>query len=234
MHGIYDDNPSLAKRLAFSIAPKLAEKLAYHTSDWPYLPYMLKHRCIFIHIPKCAGTSIVSSLTGREYVDRNHATWLQYHRRSRTLYQRFFKFTFVRDPVDRVLSAYGYLHAGGNFQANDAYFRALILERYPTVDAFVLGYMDHQSIWRNKMLWPQWFFLYDYRLESMVDFIGRYETIDQDVATVFARLGVKRPLSKENVTAQRAEKGDLSEAAIRKIEHLYGYDFELLGYRSRL
>ncbi len=40
--------------------------------QYPYKEYMHRHRCIFVHIPKTAGTSIVTCLGGNA-VNRTHA-----------------------------------------------------------------------------------------------------------------------------------------------------------------
>ena len=70
-----------------------------------------KLRCIFFHIPKTAGLSLSAALFGNRglgHIDVRTARILFGERR----FSSFFKFCFVRNPWDRLVSAYHYLHAG--------------------------------------------------------------------------------------------------------------------------
>ena len=63
----------------------------------------IKYECYFLHIPKTAGTSIASAFgfgkVHRSYEDlRKHAQWGKWH-----------SFAVVRNPWERLLSAYSYL-----------------------------------------------------------------------------------------------------------------------------
>ena len=70
-----------------------------------------REKAIFVHIPKAAGTSIALSIFGE----------LPYHYKAidyivffgRKTFNQYFKFAFVRNPWDRVYSAYTYLRKGG-------------------------------------------------------------------------------------------------------------------------
>lgn len=88
-----------------------------------------ERECIFVHIPKCAGTSIESviwpgprdeSQLWMGFVDSFHNDYqtggLQHlkahqvrHHVGAETFGRFFKFAFVRHPYDRALSQYGYM-----------------------------------------------------------------------------------------------------------------------------
>ena len=65
-----------------------------------------KYKCIFIHIPKCAGTSVETAFEGSGGVEKLL--------RCRTLfetaekYPNYFRFTVVRDPLTRAASAWGH------------------------------------------------------------------------------------------------------------------------------
>ena len=69
-----------------------------------------RHRCIFVHIPKTAGTSVEAALGWFTEYTRG----AQDHRSIRKLREAitpdefctYFKFTFVRNPWDRVVSWY--------------------------------------------------------------------------------------------------------------------------------
>lgn len=69
-------------------------------------------KSIFVHIPKCAGVSINKSLYGN--LAGGHTTFDEYIIIFEPkCIENYFKFTFVRNPWDRVVSAYFFLQKGG-------------------------------------------------------------------------------------------------------------------------
>src|SRR6185312_6788568 len=75
-------------------------------------------RSIFVHIPKTGGVSLTNSLYGNRA--GRHATLGTYQVvfPARAFYS-YFKFAFVRNPWDRLYSAYRYLQAGAMGEAHD-------------------------------------------------------------------------------------------------------------------
>ncbi len=78
---------------------------------------MYARGCIFIHIPKCAGVSVCQSLFGN--LGPGHLTLRQHQEvlDSRT-FDSMFKFSFVRNPWDRLVSAFYFLKQGGYNEAD--------------------------------------------------------------------------------------------------------------------
>ena len=77
-----------------------------------------KYKCIHIHIPKTAGTSITKALHGKDFVlfDTNKKIWRQHATALETRehygkekWDSYFKFSIVRNPFDRLVSAYNWL-----------------------------------------------------------------------------------------------------------------------------
>jgi len=76
-----------------------------------------KHKVIFIHIPKCAGTSIDSAFNGgKPYYDWNpelgvwmqHASILQLKKQG-LWHDEYFKFTVIRHPLERLVSSHNWM-----------------------------------------------------------------------------------------------------------------------------
>jgi hypothetical protein len=70
----------------------------------------------------------------------------------------------------------------------------------------------------------------------VMDFIGRYETLDADFATVCQRLGMSARLEHLNPTA--ATNLSLAsyyydDAVVQRAQDVYHRDFELLGYLKK-
>ena len=73
-----------------------------------------KHKCIFIHISRTGGSTIERLLQGEDQWNRDPYSKHITTARAKKLYSEwwddYFKFTFVRNPYDRVLSQ---LHTAG-------------------------------------------------------------------------------------------------------------------------
>src|SRR5690606_33346091 len=111
-------------------------KHRYREMQFPYKTYMNKHKCIFIHIPKTAGSSIITALNG-SVSKRQHLPWYIFQKSNPKKYEKYYKFAFVRHPVDRAVSAYNYLSKGGN-EKNDIIIKQK-LDKYKDFNDFVIN-----------------------------------------------------------------------------------------------
>lgn len=196
--------------------------------------------CIFIHIPKAAGLSISTALFGR--VGPGHLSMHDYEQAyTQCELSRFYKFTFVRNPWDRLASAFYFLKAGG-ITAQDARFASRNLAAFDSFESFVLEWLTEENVSRYWHFIPQTNYFCDGNGRSLVDFIGHYETLDADFTQVCDRLGVYRSLPHVNRTQQRGEDyRSLFTPAMRSVVAgvyardicLLGYDFESRGIRER-
>ena len=71
------------------------------------------YRCIFIHVPKTGGMSVRKTLFTKSDL-YPHLTIRDYQSLlSEQEVGSYYKFAFVRNPWDRLVSAYSFLRAGG-------------------------------------------------------------------------------------------------------------------------
>lgn len=188
------------------------------------------HGCIFIHIPKSAGLSISQALFGR--VGPGHLTIRDYRQAyGSDKLAGFFKFAFVRNPWDRLASAYRFLKAGG-ITIQDARFARRHLAPFDSFESFVLDWVTPDNVMRYWHFMPQTHFISDERLHPVVDFLGYFENLDADFATVCRRLGVSRKLALLNSTMRKGVSyRSLYTPAMQDIvEHVYKNDIATLGY----
>ncbi len=200
-------------------------------ADWRgrgvYSHYADAYQCIFIHVPKAAGSSIALTLFGQK---SRHIPWFEYYRANPGKFRRYFKFSFVRNPWDRLVSTYFFLQRGG-MNPQDAAWAAANLPAYPTFERFVLEWLDEDSIHTWVHFRPQHYFICNEAGAVQMDFVGHMENIETDFAYVAARLGCTRKLEKVNVGERQHYSCYYSDELREKVAHVYARDIELFGYR---
>lgn len=187
-----------------------------------------KHRCIFVHIPKAAGVSVSKKLFG--CLGGGHPPLADYaHVFSPVEFKDYFKFTFVRNPWDRLLSAYVFLAKGG-FNGKDAEWAKRNLAPYANFQDFVRGWVNEKNIWTKQHFYPQSYFVtLDGQLA--VDFVGRFENIDEDFATIAQRLGVDARLEHLNSSGKKDYHDYYDEECADIVARVYREDIALFDYR---
>lgn len=190
-----------------------------------------KNKCIFIHIPKTAGTSIGEALfgTGRT----GHFEWIYYKEIDSESFSNFFKFAFVRNPLDRVVSAYFYLCGGGK-NASDAKWARRNLGRFKSFDHFVQEGLPHRSVQQWGHFKRQSDFICDGNT-IVVDAVGHVETIDSDFSKICTKIGINAELKVKNRSIRKTyenyfKNSDTLEAAIE----IYRKDIEIFGYEKSI
>jgi hypothetical protein len=183
--------------------------------------------CMFVHIPKCAGTSVRQSLFGRDGGHRPLETFRTMV--PQNVFDRCFKFTFVRNPWDRLVSAFFFLKKS-DLERNQRFNRRH-LAAYEDFDSFVRRWLTRKSIWSFTHFLPQCHFIcIDQRLG--VDFVGFYENLAEDFAIVAKRIGRPTVLREENRLGGRARdyREYYNDETRKIVAEVYAEDIALLGY----
>jgi len=222
-----------------------------------------EYNCLFVHIPKAAGQSVEEFFmhrlgldwnAGREAVllgdntDRARGTEKLAHLSAREYvegrwlspedFAALFRFTFVRNPWDRIVSEYRYRN-----YFHHRSFRHFVLHGLPRPD------------WGDQYrhIMSQFDMLHDSSGRLLVDFVGRFETLQADFDRVCDRLGLKdsrlphrNPSDKKSRNAKRwlrnlaffngeSGKRHYTEFYDREtraaVERRYERDIETFGYR---
>ncbi|MEB0077748.1 sulfotransferase family 2 domain-containing protein [Pseudomonas sp. CCI3.2] len=184
-------------------------------------------KCVFIHVPKCAGSSVAMSLFGD--TPTGHLPLYWYEKEFAERYAHYFKFGFVRDPLQRAWSAYSYLLT--NTQRRDKAANELV-NKYPSFDAFIDNWLHPENITKQIHFVPQHCFLENSMGSIDVDFIGRQESLIPDFLTLCEHLNVKAELQHINRTSRDGDENrDFCSAATRrKVREVYARDYELFAY----
>ncbi len=206
---------------------------------YSYQPFD-ERRCIFVHVPKCAGISVCRALFGN--LAGGHADVRRYRVIfGATRFSRYFKFTFVRNPWDRVVSAYTFLKQGGMNERDRAWAKSHLVD-YPDFDSFVTGWLSPESARSQLHFRPQLDFLCERSPELLVDFVGYFETLESDFDKIRERLGCGDELPKTNQSNRREDYREYYSARTKEIVarvyrddiHALGYDFDGIAMRSAL
>jgi hypothetical protein len=193
-----------------------------------YRGFSDQHQAIFIHIPKTAGVSLKQALGVPEEI--GHADYLAFRAASPAKCRSYFKFTFVRNPWDRLLSAYSFLQAGG-IPRFDRFWRVQLMSGVTSFEEFVMDRLENAVAFQALHFRPQYSFLCDGAGRMKMDFVGRFETIEEDCEQLAARLGIALPLQRLNRSRHTAYQSAYTPAMRDLVARIYARDIELFGYR---
>lgn len=197
-------------------------------------------RFLFIHVPRTGGTSVAAALQSLALA-RPPAGWASLlrclrlpcaYRRVRFgrhcslrsaqallpagLFASCFKFAFVRDPWDRIASAYAALLRDPNHRRHRRAAR--------------LGFGAYVEREAPRVLKNQVDLLVDSTGRLGVDFVGRFETLAQDFAAVCERLGARAELPHLNGGDRRDYRSFYDGASRDAVRRHWSRDIDAFGY----
>ena len=190
-------------------------------------------KSIFVHIPKAAGISVSEALYGN--FAGGHSDLSLYRRVfSYREYSSYFKFTFVRNPWDRVYSAYTFLKAGG-WNEEDRIWADRHLGSVSDFESFVMDCLASPVVQSHIHFKPQYQFIEaNGYLDSGVEFLAYFENIETDFAVIARRLSKPENLPHQNKTKRSGPTSNYRDvytsAMIERVAAQYSNDIEAFGY----
>lgn len=211
----------------------------------------VKRHFLFVHIAKTGGTSVRASL--RHLLWRDPWYWPMYlcsrfshlsgHRIAgklprhakiiaakellpKAFFDALFKFTFVRNPWDLQVSSFHHIRCE----------RPQHLGGHETFADFLRWKLDPERPYQYHLdtsIELQTDYLIDLHGELIVDFIGRYERLEEDFTEVCGRIGIVRPklAHKRRATdRERDYRSYYSDETAELVARHFRQDIELLGY----
>lgn len=189
---------------------------------------------IFIHIPKAGGISTIKSLYGEKANGFGHPTYERFlHLYGKKCFDEYFKFTFVRNPWDRLFSAYNFLKKGG-MNHMDQQFCDDVLSSYDTFEQFIMEWVNRENIETWVHFIPQYHYVYDKNQNLFVDFVGRFEQFESDFEHIRTKLNTGVSLQHLNKTKDKKERSyreAYTPEMAEKVAKVYKEDIELFGYK---
>jgi len=206
------------------------KKVVYKSSKGNFsLRHYYENKCIFVHITKSAGTSLALSIFGELPY---HYTAYQYRViYGKNSFNNFYKFTFVRNPWDRLYSAFSYLKGGG-WDEKDAHWAEEHLGEVDNFNQFVMQWLSEDRLDAHIHFWPQSKFICDSQNKPLIDYLGYFENITHDYKDVLKKLSLPmRELKHTNVSKRKSYVDVYTREMIDKVAELYHEDINNFGYQ---
>jgi chondroitin 4-sulfotransferase 11 len=198
------------------------------------------HKFIFIHIPKTAGGSIKHALHKHIDISTREKDWLEKlspHPTINKLKEHFnlddyFKFAFVRNPWDRLVSYYYFIQRADIYlnDHNHKWYEQCkeIVKACPTFESYVNSdYCEIDS---------QCSFITDEKV--CLDYIGRFENLQNDLNEICDRIGIDRCVLSDDADSQIIKKSNrgvyqsyYNNRTRHRVGEIFKKDIELFNYK---
>lgn len=208
------------------ISPSAQNKLIAHTLNRRYSGAGL----VFVHIPKAAGISISRALYGAG-VGHYSVNYLVNNLSKAALNLPFF--TVVRDPYERLKSAYEFtLHGGtAGFVSNSSAYAEHMSRGF---DQFVCDWLVKQNIEALDFVFqPQMRFLQGNetdQLHNELQHIGKLEQLHETESWISSQLGEPFKMDVLNKSNRKNDSQIRSNETENIVKEIYALDYSVLGY----
>ncbi|MEH0328599.1 sulfotransferase family protein [Campylobacter coli] len=190
-----------------------------------------KYKCIFIHVPKVAGSSIERVIYQTDKWLVGHVKASDYTKFDKDKFDSYFSFGFVRNPYDRVVSAYHYLK-NDSPDPRDIKWGRLHINNL-TFEEFILSLQDEEfkeEILSKNHFSFQYKYLCDKNMNILVNFIGKFEKLDNDFKKILNILRRKDSLVHINKSKHLNYRDYYNSQTYKIIREIYRDDFEIFDY----
>lgn len=186
-----------------------------------------KHKFVFIHIPKTGGTSIESVFIDNANIEDVAGKHNMVSDISSEFLKKYFTFTFVRNPWDRMVSYYKFrikrsfdmYNHGDSFKE---WIRFLCSDEVQKIKAYPF----------NLAIKSQYEFLVSKSNEISVDYIGKFENLQEDFDTICDKIGISRQeLPYVNKTKHKYYTEHYDDETREIVANKFAKDIEYFGYK---
>lgn len=199
-----------------------------------------QYKCIFIHIPRTAGTSIEKWICGSNwwYIDKEtkHLLASQAKDIYKEYWDSYYKFSFVRNPWDRMVSC---LHHKDFFKLE--YKEQMIIDNYKKQFGYPITIENDYRYSSRDVIYssaPEKFrnnCVYLNILNEALDFIGKFENLPSDIAFLKEKLGIPYDFHFESKPEKSKRNEDYrvyyDEITKNTVADIYKEDIELFEYK---
>ena len=190
-----------------------------------------ERKLIFIHIPKNAGTSIIKAMgVENMLIDK---TIKQYKENYDEYWDKYKKFTVVRDPIDRFISAYKFarMKESGWFSATgeeglEKHAHYELCNKMDINEYTLYLFKNHKEF--NRWNVPQTFLISNENNEIEIDYYVRFENLQEDLS----KIGIE---SIEKLNSSKIDDDkviQLSKKSKMRLYSIYEIDYQTFNYKK--
>ncbi len=206
-----------------------------------------KHKFIFIHVWKTGGTSIARALAPFVESETQERNWLSTlfekkkplsgdfdkHVTSAELaeildqkyFKNYYKFAYVRNPLSWEVSYYHFITQKANNHPQQETIREL-----GSFDNYIIWAAEHEMKKRSQRT-----FLCDKQGNTLVDFVGKYEQLEEGMNFVAKKLGLSGlKLGRYNSSEHKEYQTYYTKETASIVQESMKDDFELFNYPKEL
>ena len=137
----------------------------------------------------------------------------------------YFKFAFVRNPYSRLFSIYK------DFNKRGSHIWDSEIKSKNTFESFILD-LEGSGYSKYIHLQPQFYYV-RFQNQIGVDFLGKYENLNEDFKKVETILGLPpKELIHIRVSGNRPLKPNYTDEMKKVVQRVYAEDFERFGYEK--
>jgi len=207
-----------------------------------------KYKFVFVHIPRTGGFSVDNAMAKHlgekdfytnQYIRPRpplaQPSGRNYHLKLRNIneldknkYKNYYKFTFVRNPYERMVSLYSFFSQMNNHKPQNDFesFKDWVTERNNIINPTLR--VETQNRWKNV---PQLDYLLDKDNNIGVDFVGRTENFADDLTSVVQHLGIPvETIPHKNGSQHLHYSLYYDEETKEKVKKDYIKDLEMFNY----
>ena len=159
-----------------------------------------------------------------------HYSAVQYRAADPENFAAYYKFAFLRHPLDRLVSAFAY-YTNSSRHASHIAFAQRHFADLPDFPSFLKALADpwfRARLFTATHFRPQVEFVADHRGAILVDELYRFDEMEAGVAALSYRFSDAGTLVKRNASQRQADWREYYDAAGKRLaERIYAADFEI-------
>lgn len=200
--------------------------------------YMGEHSDIaYLNLAKCACTSIVGSFVDKEVDDKSEYARKKYCITGKIVNnESIFKFTYVRNPFERLVSCYVNKVKEHNYEGKKNYFTYInylmgILSDISNFEDFVKCIVKIPDRWADRHFKLLYSYIYD-NGKKLVDYVGKFEDLSHSYEKIRGKYNLQE-LKHENTSEKKDWKTYYTKETAELVYKYYEKDILTFGYEAQ-